>query len=312
MLVSHHSSHPIVQQQDDLPFHTQLKTLIQEFFDHDVLTQHLEALPKQFEQPTTRPWQKIQWHTIHRSQIIGISPDIFLSILLGATETEAPIQGYAHTSHAYLEPIHQPMATYAGGCLDEHKDQWTPGLWEREERQHTPALLRVYRQLTGEDAVLKGRTVRSYQPSQAPEADLYRHGLHRIATEYSAACLYLWMMTHSTGALREVLSEILQDEVHHMANFWGFGLWLYPETHLTRTLHILKVVTAPSGSSNAHRLTHTLKRMMGVLDWDAWSLTHRLELSWTFIYVLWQLHHWSDRLSPSQLNQLFGKSPIQQ
>ncbi|NJN23421.1 MAG: hypothetical protein HC810_02180 [Acaryochloridaceae cyanobacterium RL_2_7] len=155
------------------------------------------------------------------------------------------------------------MAQYVGGTIDQNENLIEPGLWEKEERQHTPALLRVYRQLTGEEAQLQGRTVRGYQPSSNPEADLYRHGLHRIATEYSAACLYLWMMTHTTGALQTVISEILQDEVHHMANFWGFGLWLYPETHLTRTLHILKVLTLSSGSSKTHRLTRTLKRMDG-------------------------------------------------
>ena len=139
-----------------------------------------------------------------------------------------------------------------------------------------------------------------------------RHAPHRIATEYSAVCLYLWMMAHTTGPLQAVLAELLQDEINHMTKFWGFGLWLFPETHWARTAHILSLVIPKQRSSaSPHRLGHTITRMMGVLHWSQWQRHHQTELAMTFVTVLRHLHHWSDRLSREFLNGLFGPSPIQ-
>jgi hypothetical protein len=41
--------------------------------------------------------------------------DIFLSIIKGALDTEAPIKDYTQTSRQYLEPIHPSMARLVGG-----------------------------------------------------------------------------------------------------------------------------------------------------------------------------------------------------
>lgn len=293
---------------------SRIQTLITQFLSVQQLNDHLTDLPNQLEAPKPRCWQPIHWHMIEQDQIIGIQPDIFLAIILGAMETEAPIRSYTQTSRQYLSPIHQSMARYVGGQVNHQGQVIEPGLWEKEERQHTPALLRIYRQLTGTKPKLRGREVRGYHPSLEPEVDLYRHGMHRIATEYSAVCLYLWMMAHTTGELQRVFAELLQDEINHMTKFWGFGLWLYPETHLTRAIHLCKHIitrkpkTLDQGGS--HRLIHTVQRMTEVLDWHRWSWSHKTELASTFIQVLYRLHDWSDRLSQKDLIHLLGDSPL--
>ena len=42
-------------------------------------------------------------------------------------------------------------------------------------------------------------------------------------------CLYLWLMSHTTGTLQQVRGELLQDEINHLTKFWGMGMWLYPD-----------------------------------------------------------------------------------
>ncbi len=96
-------------------------------------------------------------------------------------------------------------------------------------RQHTPALAKIYQQLTNQKIISQLRTAKSYQAWENPYQDLYKHGLHRVATEYSAACLYLWLMSHTTGTIQQILAELLKDKVNHLVKFWGMGMWLYPD-----------------------------------------------------------------------------------
>nr|ADO19036.1 hypothetical protein Nfla_2902 [Nostoc flagelliforme str. Sunitezuoqi] len=180
---------------------------------------------------------------------LGLDAEVFLSILIGAMDTEAPIRGYTQTSRQYLEKLHPQMARFVGGTVGENGELLELGLWEKEERQHTPALIKIYTQLTGEKITPKLRTVRGYLPTDDAYEDLYRHGLHRIATEYGATCLYIWLMAHTTGALQDVLEELAQDEINHMTKFWGFGVWAFPDTGLMRIGRTLIKTRSPFWSS---------------------------------------------------------------
>jgi hypothetical protein len=168
----------------------------------------LNDLPQQLNKPQARLWQQIDWNDIDLKQIVGIDSDVFLAILSGAIDTEAPIRGYTQTSRQYLEKIDRRIARFVGGTIDDNGNLIELGLWEKEERQHTPALVRVYQKLTGEKPFLKLPKVRNYCSSNNPYDDLYYHGLHRTLTEYGAVCLYLYLTAHTEGTLRQVLSEI--------------------------------------------------------------------------------------------------------
>jgi len=173
------------------PKQRRIRLLIDSYLEIEKLHDRLRDLQLQFKNPQSRPWKSIDWQTINRDQIIGIDPEIFLSILIGAMDTEAPIRGYTQTSRQYLERLHPQMARFVGGTIGEDGELLELGLWEKEERQHTPALIKIYTQLTGEKITPKLRTVRGYLPTDDPDEDLYRHGLHRIATEYGATYLHL-------------------------------------------------------------------------------------------------------------------------
>ncbi|MBW4473169.1 MAG: ferritin-like domain-containing protein [Stenomitos rutilans HA7619-LM2] len=301
-----------VSKPDSYPNYFQLQRQLRSLIDHYLSTEHLydrlQELPIQFANPQPRPWQSINWHAIERQQIVGIDPDVFLAILVGAIETEAPIRQYTQTSRQYLEALHPQLARFVGGTIAADGSLLEPGLWEKEERQHTPALLKIYAQLTGEKITPTPHEARSYQPSGDPRIALYRHGLHRIATEYGATCLYLWLMAHTTGALQAVLKELTRDEINHMTKFWGFGLWAYPETsplQLCRTL--LQTTKKPSYSRDRSSLIGTLQRMTGVLHWQDWMWTNRATFAYTCTRILQRLWSWSNSLTPEYLEGLFGE-----
>ncbi|MBD2355424.1 ferritin-like domain-containing protein [Tolypothrix sp. FACHB-123] len=281
-----------------------IHSLIDNYLAAAKLQERLQDLPLQFTNPQPRPWKPINWQAINRNQIIGIKPEVFLSILIGAMDTEAPIRGYTQTSRQYLEKLHPQMARFVGGIVGEDGELQEIGLWEKEERQHTPALIKVYTQLTGEKITPKHRSVRGYIPTDNPHEDLYRHGLHRVATEYGATCLYLWLMAHTTDALADVLEELAKDEINHMTKFWGFGVWAFPDTGLIRVGSTL--IKTRSQSYKRNNLMRTLGRMMATLNWNAWTFTNKVTLLYTFTYAMHRLWTWHNSLTPEYLNNLLG------
>jgi hypothetical protein len=290
-----------------------LQTLVRRYLGPEQLGDRLADLPHQFCNPQPRPWKRLDWQSVDASQIIGIDPLIFIAILAGSADTEEPIRGYTQTSRQYLSPLYPEMAKFVGGTVGGDGTVLEPGLWEKEERQHAPALQKLYTQLTGLKLRLLTHTPRPYQPTGDLHRDLYHHGLHRVATEYGATCLYLWLMAHSTGALQAVLEELLLDEINHMAKFWGFGCWAFPETSGFKVLQTLshsalqKLWKQDTHSS----LLHTLRRMAQVLHWEAWSGGNRVSFMWTFMIALHQIQSWSQSLTPDALQELLGDRPTQ-
>jgi hypothetical protein len=286
-----------------------ITVLIDCYLSLEHLSDRLTDLPLQFAHPQTRPWKPIPWQAIDRSQIIGIQPGVFLEILQGAIDTEAPIRGYTQTSRRYLEHLHPQLACFVGGTLTPDGSLLEPGLWEKEERQHTPALVKLYTHLSGEKINPNPHVFRPYQPSDNPYADLYRHGLHRVATEYGATCLYLWLMAHTTGPLQAVLEELTLDEINHMTKFWGFGVWAYPDTSLLKVCQTL--LQTMNGRIRYRRdrssLIGTLHRMINVLSWHSWSWTNRATFLYTCFHTLSRLNHWHHSLTREYLETLFGK-----
>jgi len=285
-----------------------VKFLIDSYLAVDKLCDRLEDLPNQFAHPQPRPWKSIEWQTIHQNQIIGINLEVFLAIAIGAMDTEAPIRDYTQTSRQYLVNLHPQLARFVGGTV-ENGNLIEVGLWEKEERQHTPALMKIYFQLTGKKITPNLRHVRDYRPSQNPWQDLYRHGLHRIATEYGATCLYLWLMAHTTGTLQTVLEELLLDEINHMTKFWGFGVWVYPDSSLRKVvITLIRTINLRSIYSHSHSsLIGTLSRMTEVLKWNTWTLTNKATFAYTAIYILNCMRAWTENLTPEYLHNFFGE-----
>lgn len=283
-----------------------IRHLIRHYLSVEHLSNRLEDLPQQFNNPRVRPWQKINWQAISPEQIVGIELDVFLKILMGAINTEAPIRDYTQASRQYLKAIHPPMAKFVGGSIAPDGSFEELGLWEKEERQHTPALSHIYSQLAGEKPLVNPHNARSFKAVDDSRSALYRHGIHRVATEYGATCLYLWMMAHTTGVLQQVLQELLIDEVNHMTKFWGFGCWLYSEASVRKTRWML--LKSSGGRLGYQRdrshLFGTLHRMSKTLAWSDWSWANRRTFAVTCWQVLQQMQVWLQTLKQQELENL--------
>jgi hypothetical protein len=291
-------------------FSPTIRKLINSYFSPTYLNDRLQELPQQFARPQPRRWARIDWQSINSELIIGIEPQLFLAILTGAIDTEAPIRDYTHTSRQYLAPIHPLMAEFVGGTVANNGNtRSSKGIWELEERRHAPALMAIYARLSGEKIVPNPKPARAYQPTKFADDDLYRHGLSRIFTEYGATCLYLWLIGHSTGALRQVLEEMLQDEINHLIKFWGFGIWLYPCAKGQRFIRGCQQLLPRRPSSG--NLFKTYQRMMSVLHWDRWTYQHRWQIVLTFSLVMNRLLAWHHSLNSDNLQLIFGTSPNQ-
>jgi hypothetical protein len=288
----------------EIDFDSRIKALISRYLNRDILNDRLSELPQQFHKIQPRRWERIDWQSINNTQIIDIETKLFLAIIKGSIDTEAPIRDYTHTSRQYLDRVHPQMAAYVGGKIDADGNRQCLGLWELEERRHTPALMAIYRQLSGEEIQPAPKPARPYQPHRSPRADLYRHGLHRISTEYGATCLYLWLMAHSTGTLQQVLGELVCDEVNHLIKFWGFGVWLYPYPKGWRFLYGCQQLWPRSTGNNFGK---TYRQMMSVMHWHEWEFSHKCEIVIILYLVLQRLLAWHDRLDRSELEQLFGE-----
>ncbi|XGW00960.1 MAG: hypothetical protein ACAF41_34760 (plasmid) [Leptolyngbya sp. BL-A-14] len=283
-----------------------LNGLINQYLSIEQLSDRLSDLPSQFETPHQRHWEPIHWHAIDRSQVIDVDLELFLKVIASAAEVEAPIRAYAKESWDYFHALHPQMATFMGGTFAEDGSTLTLGIWEKEERQHAPVFRKLYQQLTTEAIVSKPNSVSGCQPTPDPWYDLHHHVLSRLATEWSAVAVYLWLMAHSTGELQRAIAQPLQDEVNHLAKFWGFSRWAFADSYYQQ----VKGSTANLAALLKH---HRSER---TYSGDLVSKTRRLnnaiyaiELAAAFVRVMARLRRWDRELSNSYLRHLFGPSP---
>jgi hypothetical protein len=273
--------------------------LVNRYLSLGILYSRLNDLPTQFKTPQQRPWEPINWQTITVEQIIGASPDLFINVIASAAEVEAPIRDYAQESWDYLQAAHPEMARFVGGRCTPDGVMQEVGVWEKEERQHRPVFSKIYQQLTGEKLQPKPNSVAGFKSSGNLWLDIYNHSLSRITTEWSATSVYLWLMAHSTGELQQAIAQPLQDEVNHLAKFWGISYWAF-------------------GDSFQTRLQGTAKNLIGLFKHNQGERTHSndilqlsyalpsVELAFTFTRVMLQLYQWHKTLNSSYLEYLFG------
>jgi len=263
------------------------------------LTEHLQDLPTQFTTPHQRPWQPIKWDAISKDQIIGIDPELFLSVLASSVEVESPIREYSTESWHYFKAAHPQMAYFMGGIRDENDKIIEISEWEKEERQHAPVFSKIYEKLTGIKLQPKPNSVKDNQFTENPIYEVYNHVLSRIGTEWSAVSIYLWLMVHSTGELQQAIAQPCKDEINHLAKFWGFASWAFQDSYMTRIRHISKQMLA---LFNHHRQERTQSNeIIG-----NYSLLPAIELAFTFTRILVRLHSWNRQLNIGKLDSLFA------
>jgi hypothetical protein len=284
-----------------------INRLVDRFLAVEVLNERLADLPSQFSTPHQRPWEPIVWKQVTADQIMGVDPQLFVQIIGSAAEIEAPIRSYALESWHYLHQFHAPMAQFVGGELMDATAQPSVGIWEKEERQHTPVMRKLYHQLTGTVFQPKPNSVNHCEPgAESPEA-VYRHLCSRISTEWSAIAVYLWLMAHSTGELQQAIAQLLQDEVNHLAKFWGFNRWAFGNSALGQFKTAMGDIVA---LIQHHRQERTNGQDVLSLPQLIEQLPRVIEIGFTFARVMVRIRTWDKTLTPNHLNQLFGPAPL--
>jgi hypothetical protein len=297
-LAGYHSDAP-----NYLQIRARINRLIDRYLTIDILSQRLIDLPTQFAQPHMRRWEAIDWQSIDRSQIIGVDSDLFVMLVAGATEIETPIREYSQESWNYLQSIHPEMACFMGGSQNPDGSIASLGIWEKEERQHAPTFRKIYNELTGEKLQPKPNTVSDYQSTNSPLQAVYVHTLSRISTEWGAVSVYLWLMAHSTGALQQAIAQPLQDEVNHLAKFWGFSRWAFEGSYYGQ----VKGSTQNLLSLAKH---HQGERTEGGNLVGKATTIDAIELAFVFSRVMVRLRAWNRELSHTLLDHLFGENSI--
>jgi hypothetical protein len=292
------------------PNYLQMRARINHLINHymaiDRLSDRLTDLPRQFVRPQTRHWEPIDWKAINPSQIIGIAPTIFVQLLASATEIELPIRGYSEESWQYLATLHPQMADFMGGTRNPDGSHQTLGIWEKEERQHAPALSKIYQQLTSEKLCPKPSDVTGYEVFDDPLTATKQHVITRISTEWGATAVYLWLMAHSTGALQQAIAQPLQDEINHLAKFWGFSRWAFGATYSEQLQGSTRNLLALAKHHQGER-THGEELLNSSRSVD--ELSNAIELAFSLMRVMVRLRSWNQELSHSFLKHLFGEVP---
>jgi hypothetical protein len=286
-----------------LQIRARINYLIEHYCSLNILSKQLLDLPSQFVTPHQRAWDRINWNAIAPDQIIGIEPKLFLSVLVGAVEIESPIRAYSYESWNYFQGIHPQMANFMGGSRDANSELVEVSIWEKEERQHAPVFSKIYQKLTGETLQPKPNSVQDFMHTDNPITEVYKHIVNRISTEWAAVSVYLWLMAHSTGELQNAIAQPLQDEINHLAKFWGFCCWAFGDSFIGRvgnaTAYLLGLLRHHRGErSRSYEISQTK------------SLVHAVELGFTFARVIAQLHRWNGNLKTDHLQLLFGESLI--
>lgn len=286
-----------------LQIRARMNTLIDRYLSLDILSQRLTDLPTQFAQPHMRKWESIDWKSISPSQIIGVDPELFIMLIAGATEIEAPIREYSQESWNYLQSIHPEMAYFIGGAQNPDGSIASLGIWEKEERQHAPTFKKIYNQLTGEKLQPKPNSVSGYQSNDGALEAVYNHTLSRISTEWGAISIYLWLMAHSTGALQQAIAQPLQDEVNHLAKFWGFSRWAFARSYYGQVKGSTKnLITLAKHHRGERTEGNNLTGKATPVD--------AIELGFMFSRVMVRVRCWDRELSYSFLTHLFGRNSI--
>lgn len=279
-----------------------INNLVDKYLSTGILYSRLHDLPTQFENPHQRHWQPIDWKAVSDEQIVGVPKDLFITFLANAAEIETPIRHYALESRDYLQTVHPQLARFMGGALTEDGKIIEIGVWEKEERQHAPVFQKIYEKLTHQKLQAKPNTVQGYQQSNDLRQDVYTHVLSRIATEWSATSLYLWLMAHSTGELQHAIAQPLQDEINHLAKFWGIGIWAFGDSYITRLKGMTKTLIDLLNHHQSER-THSV-------EFGFTNALYAVELGFTFTRVMARLNYWHKSLNLAYLENLFGQAPV--
>jgi hypothetical protein len=113
----------------------------------------------------------------------------------------------------------------------------------------------------------------------------------------------LWLMAHSTGALQQAIAQPFQDEVNHLAKFWGFSRWAFAGSYYDRVKGSMKSLLTLAKHHRGERTEGN--NLVGKA-----TTVDAIELAFVFSRVMVRVRTWNRELSHTLLTHLFGQSPL--
>lgn len=132
---------------------------------------------------------------------------------------------------------------------------------------------------------------------------MHTHLMTRISSEWGAISTYIWLMAHSTGALQQAIAQPLQDEVSHLAKFWGFSRWMFADSYIHQLSFSTKTLFAML-RHHKHERTHG-EEVLGQ-SLDCGTIRLGMEVGFILSRVMTRMHRWNRDLTSSHLHHLFG------
>ncbi|MGK7925725.1 MAG: hypothetical protein AB4290_10845 [Spirulina sp.] len=202
------------------PLSCPTKARIKAFIDRDlsleILSDRTFELSFHYNASPCHPWQPLDWDAISLEQVIDVSGELFLAAIAVSVEVQTmPI--HSRQIWERLPGITPQIASFLGRAIDEEKNWVELGLWEGEERQHSAIFRQVYERLTGE--ILPVSEDFLFAPATKLKPDRYL--FQCVIAKWITTSVYLWLMSHSTGELQAAIARVLQDDIGHLAKFWG-------------------------------------------------------------------------------------------
>lgn len=285
-----------------LQIRERINYLIKKYLSVGVLYSHLHNLQIELKTPYQRYPQRIDWQKINLEQITGISNDLFIDKIISAAKLEIKNREFDTEIRDYLQSVNPQIASFLE--TTSNQNTMVSNLFinegkEKEEDQEFYLFRKIYQHLTGDKLSTQGYAAKQDEFRGNLREKIYNNALNRIINQWSAISIYVWLMAHSTGELQKAIVQPLQDEVNHLAKFWGISYWAFSDSFLSRLQNKTK---------NLKPLIKNQERQDEQKD-EILELNyalHSVELTFTFTSVMMQLYQWHKTLEYLYLENLFA------
>lgn len=203
-------------------------------FHHDMEDAHFDR----------RTWKPLSMEKITKDQVVGIDPEAYAQVAGFAMEVEAPTMPYSYSTGESFSNLFPKIGRFMGKDKNQQLYAEKTGkrtcesAWCAEEERHAGFLAQVVFRLTGKMPSLNNSNVADMNARD--EKSAMHHLGERQTYEWNAASSYFFLMSHSTGHLREAMSNILKDEVKHLTIMSSAYTYIYGYRPWKRFAGILK------------------------------------------------------------------------
>ena len=289
-----------------LQIRERINFLIKKYLSAGVLYSYLHDLKLYLKTPERGQSKYIDWGKINLGQVSGVSNDLFIDKIMNAAKLETQNHDFETEIRDYLQAVNPQIACFLeSNSTDRSMDAQAlvKATEEKEEYQGLLLFRKIYKQLTGDELQLQGYAVNRNEFKGNLQEEIYNYALNRIANEWSAISIYVWLMAHSTGELQRVIVQPLQNEVSHLVKFWGISYWAFSDSFLSRLQNITKNLT---NLIKTHQRQDERKSEILELNYAL----HSVEVTFTFTSVMMQLYQWHKTLEHLYLENLFAYPSI--